>query len=351
MKLTKNDLNEFNKLYEKMQKNIEIATFYEDVLANSQQIALHYETNLSFFDNLKKLFALNNDFLNYFKDYQLENNFKCLDEKEYLNNPYVKNIKIANVSYLNYYFDLESFKPYECFIYDEIKVIDDIEVTKLGYFKNKFNYLTLKENEDLWMLITPHEINTIEKALNKASGQILTLGLGLGYFAYMASLKDNITSITIIEKDPNIINLFKQYIEPFFEYKDKIKIINDDAFNYLKNNSLKEFDYLFIDLYKDEKDGLEIYVKMLQILNEKVFYNFDFWIENSLIIMLQRCLINAIYEIINNIVIDNENNIYYDYLIEQFKKALKKQNIPNFATLKAYLTKENIIKLVLDNDF
>ena len=40
------------------------------------------------------------------------------------------------------------------------------------------------------MTITPDEIETMKEAVDQAFGNVLTFGLGLGYYAYMVSEKD-----------------------------------------------------------------------------------------------------------------------------------------------------------------
>ena len=60
------------------------------------------------------------------------------------------------------------------------------------------------------MLITPNEIETMKKSISEATGNVLTYGLGLGYYAYMVSMKENVESVTIVEKDKEIIDLFKK---------------------------------------------------------------------------------------------------------------------------------------------
>ena len=79
------------------------------------------------------------------------------------------------------------------------------------------------------MELVPHEINSMEIDINKAKGNILVVGLGLGYFAYMTSNKKEVSSVTILEKDKDIIEIFNSCLLDEFENKSKIKIINDDA--------------------------------------------------------------------------------------------------------------------------
>ena len=345
--LDPHDIEQFNSFYDKMQKNIELSDFYNELLDQSYALSLHYNKNFSFLTNLKNFFEFDQNFLNYFKEYHLETNFKLIQPSAYLNNAFVKNIQLDNVFYLNYAFQKNAYQPYQCFVYDEIEVDKNfLEFTKIGYFNQPLHYLTLQEDQNIWMLMTPHEINTMHKAIQEASNHVLTFGLGMGYFAYMCSLKKEVKSITIIEKNQDIIDLFNRYIFPQFPYPKKINIIHDDVDSFMQNYSLKLYDYLFVDIYRDTTDGLPIYVKLIKpLIHSKI--QFRFWIENSLIIMLRRCLINAFYEIVNQIHTPFTIQTYSDYVIELFKNCLIHENITNFQTLKRYLQKQNMIKLLL----
>ncbi len=215
---------------------------------------------------------------NYFRK-----SIKRLNISDYTNNPYYKNILVEGTKFNNWEIKYESYKPYEAFIYNDLIINGDIEIPCVGYFKEEFKYLAVLENNNEWMMITPNEINTMQGVIDSVSGNVVTLGLGLGYFAYMASLKDDVKSITVVERDKNVIELFSKVILPKFEHKDKIKIVNEDAFEFAKRDN--NFDYAFVDLWHDVSDGVNLYLKMkkLEKNNTKYFY----WIEKSIISKLK----------------------------------------------------------------
>lgn len=97
--------------------------------------------------------------------------------------------------------------------------------------------------------MSPNEVFTMEKPIKNAKGKVLTLGCGMGYFAYMASIKEDVESITIIELEQNVIDLFEKCILPQFENKDKIKIVKADAVEYLRNTEDGVYDYCFADIW------------------------------------------------------------------------------------------------------
>lgn len=202
---------------------------------------------------------------------------KELDSTKYENNEYYKNIKLENIKDNNWSFEIKSYKPYELFVYNDMECINGKLYPQVGYFTHEYFYKCVLEKGREWMLITPNEIETMKEPIKEAFGNVLTYGLGLGYFQYMISNKDNVKSITIIEKDKKIIELFTKYILPQFKHKEKIKIINEDA---LKYKYTSEYDYVFVDIWHDPSDGVELYKKMKKL--EKPNIKYSYWIEKTL---------------------------------------------------------------------
>lgn len=209
---------------------------------------------------------------------------KCLKTNDYKENKYYKSIINPKIKQDNIEFKYEYYKPYEGFVFNDIeKDLEGRMYPQVGFFKEHFRYPAILENGRIWMTVTPNEIETMKNPIEKAHGKILTLGLGLGYYQYMISNKTNVDEVYIVDKNEAIINLFKKYILPQFQNKDKIKIIHADAFEFLKNDMNKyNFNFVFSDLWHDVSDGVDMY---LDIKNyEKLYPNIDFeyWIEKSI---------------------------------------------------------------------
>lgn len=209
----------------------------------------------------------------------------------YQNDDYAKKMgamkgKRGNLSlrYLTY----PAFVP---FVYDEIKLGKNfIEKTPFGYFAEDFRALALLEGERIWMSVTPHEINTMKKPIEEAHGNVLTLGLGLGYYAFHVLRKEEVRSLTIIEHDHDVIALFKEKLLPRFPHAEKLRIIEGDAFAELGKKSLV-FDCLFADLWHFPDDGLPLYVKLLKMESLHPGAHFSYWIEKSILALIRRALI------------------------------------------------------------
>jgi SAM-dependent methyltransferase len=145
------------------------------------------------------------------------------------------------------------------------------------------------------MTITPNEVETMREPIAKCRGRVLTLGLGLGYFAFHASQKSEVERVVVVERSRDVIEIFKTYLLPQFPNADKIEIVEADAFQYMEEKMPHDnFDYVFADLWHDASDGLEMYrkLKKYEVLAPKT--EFDYWIEPSLLSLLRHIIYRRI---------------------------------------------------------
>ena len=239
-------------------------------------------------------------------------------QEELLENPYYKNIKIPNKKIGNWELKRESYKPYRGFIADDMKLYGDHkEFATLGFFEEEFFFPAVLEDKNEWMTLTPVDLDTCEEAIKKAKGKVITFGLGLGYYAYMCSEKEEVESITVIEKSPDVIKLFSSEILPQFSHKEKVRIINSDAFEYAENLMPSEnFDLAFVDTWRDASDGLPMYEKMKPL--EKLSPNTEFlyWIEGFILSRKRSMILSDLKEEFDN------NSIPHFQTFDDIKKLL-----------------------------
>lgn len=229
------------------------------------------------------------------KEYYIKS-VKCLNEKEYTENPYYKSIKIPNKKIGKWTLGYQAYQPYEAFIRDDIIREGYTEIPRIGYFDKEFTFPTVFENEIEWMAIKPNEIETMREPIKNAQGSVLVYGLGLGYYAYMISLKEQVSDITIVERDESVISLFNEHILPQFENKHKISIIKSDAFDFAQNEMNKNaYDFVFVDLWHDVSDGTEMYIKMKKCECKLPNSQFSYWIEKSILSAIRVRIFDAMY--------------------------------------------------------
>ncbi len=208
----------------------------------------------------------------------------CLDAATFDENPYLREIWIPACVLGDWEFKYEVYKPYEAFACDDLLSLRDGRIIpQIGFFTREFRYPAVLQKGREWMLITPNEIRTMEDSIKRASGKVLTFGLGLGYFAFMAARKPEVSSVTVVEIDENVIALFDKYIRPQISCADKIQVILDDAFSYAeKRMQTGGYDFVFADIWHDPSDGVSAYRRLKPFEKLLPDAEFRYWIEPTL---------------------------------------------------------------------
>lgn len=272
--------------------------------------------------------------------------FEKNDINKYKNNPYYRNIKVDNKKLGNYQLVLDHYEPYEIFPLKDMSVSSNYEENNsFSFFEEEFSFLAINENGKTWMSVTPNEIETMEKAVNDAKGKVIVYGLGLGYYPYMISLKEDVKEIVIIENDKNVISLFKEFILPQFESKEKIKIICEDAFKYMQE--VASFDYSFIDLWHDPLDGIELFIKSKRL--EKEGKKYFYWLESSFYMLLRRCFISLLEEQLAHAPessYSKSQNIT-DTIINTYYQKTKNLVLKDVSQVQDLLSDSNLINLLV----
>lgn len=244
------------------------------------------------------------------KENYLKDSIKNVSFEEIMNNEYLKTIKfpraVQNKFKISYdrkirknristfsekSFDLEKFMPkFNLFICDK-----DLNLPAIT-----------EENDSMcWMSVEPFEINSFSKIINDSKGNVLLLGCGLGYSAYMISQKEDVKSVTIVEIDDDVITLFNKNILPKFSNKHKIKVVKEDALIYLDTVDLNKFDYINLDTYKNVNDMLKPYLFVLNKEKEYPNVKFSYWLENEFKTFLQMAIIRVFTELyMDNYIFD-----------------------------------------------
>ena len=66
-----------------------------------------------------------------------------------------------------------------------------------------------QEKWEVWMSLTPHEVESQELGYRYAFGNVVIMGLGMGWIAANAALNPEVTAVTVVEQDPDVISLFQ----------------------------------------------------------------------------------------------------------------------------------------------
>lgn len=221
-----------------------------------------------------------------------------LDHQTYISNPFYQRVKPAPITEGKWQLSYETYEPLQGVLTGDVVTNPNhhyLEATPIGYFSEPFYYLVIKQHNVTWMSVTPFEINTMKPVIDKMHGKVVTLGLGLGYFASMVALKPEVSEVLVIEKDNQVIQLFLTHIYPHLVNKEKIKIHHQDAYDYLKT-TVHEFDHLFVDIHHTAEDGLPMYIKMKKLENSTRSGQWHYWLESSILALFRRYMIIYLHE-------------------------------------------------------
>lgn len=105
-------------------------------------------------------------------------------------------------------------------------------------------YVRLSHYGNCIMSDTDMEKRTNLKFCINAQGDVLIGGLGLGMIILAIQDKPEVKSVTVIEKNQEVIDL----VAPQLDFNDKVKIIHDDVFEWKPERGLK-YDTIYMDIW------------------------------------------------------------------------------------------------------
>lgn len=213
-----------------------------------------------------------------------------LDAAEFESNDYYRNIRLPEASCRDVVLTAMQYEAYQAFPCGDLYFENNKLRAPLGFFRTTFRYSAITKGGREWMTVTPNEIRTMQSAVDAARGNVLVYGLGLGYFAYMAAIKDEVDTLTVVDVDESVIELFKKHIWsqfPAFASR-KIVVVQQDAFANAEQSRFlrygRPYDLVFTDLWHDVGDGIPLYRRMraLQHRYASPGQQFHYWIEPSI---------------------------------------------------------------------
>lgn len=272
-----------------------------------------------------------------------------LSKKEWEKSPYHANISLDLIRDAHFSYEKTKVAGRELFNVDAIQKDPNRELNdwmKLRAMDSNFEAIYLYQDDKDWMVDAPSEAATNNLPAMRAHGNIVTFGLGIGYFVYMAMQNPNVKEITVVERSEEVIAMFQRFLYPQFPQDIPLHIIQGDAFDYYNEEFLSKYDYSYTDIWFSSTDGLKIIERLLHQYVPP-FQNADFWIEDS-------CL-----EIMWTLIF-----LYFDALAHhqdvqvnpQYEKEMskivtyfsnKQETVNDVETLKFYMYDTKTIRLIL----
>lgn len=150
----------------------------------------------------------------------------------------------------------ESCTPIEKTGRHSLAVWDDTGRRAWAFFTGDVHIPILRDSKEVWMSLTPAELKTCWSGIEAAHGRVLIGGMGLGWMAQEILKKPSVESVTVVEIDPDIAEVFSHPIwgDPFAPHFDKWSDpIVSDLWQWLKaaceDGSALGFDSFILDIW------------------------------------------------------------------------------------------------------
>ncbi|WP_303814198.1 class I SAM-dependent methyltransferase [Selenomonas ruminantium] len=105
-------------------------------------------------------------------------------------------------------------------------------------------YVRLMIDGEIFMSDAPMEKESNYNVIDDAFGDILLAGLGIGLILLPMQKKEEVKSITVVEKNPNVIDIVGGQLP----LNDKVEIIHADIFDY---EPIRRYDCIYLDIWPD----------------------------------------------------------------------------------------------------
>jgi spermidine synthase len=128
----------------------------------------------------------------------------------------------------------------------EVTKMDAMMATIRGMYTETGKVAILKVNGATFMFDTQHERRSNSQIVWEAKGDVLIAGLGLGMILHPILANDKVSSVTMIEKYQDVIDL----IRPTLPFSSKLTLVCADIFKWKPQPKVK-WDVIYFDIWAD----------------------------------------------------------------------------------------------------
>ncbi len=283
----------------KFERNLELDETMKNMILSMVSVSEYLDAVLDYTENVlspKK----EGDLIEVLSNYGIPHQDLKYDIRRLTENPYYKNIKLKDVKTDSVWYENAVIKKRTLMSMNFHRPLGKylFHYHPLGYFEEDVNMPELKEGKNkVWMSPAISEIESMNDGYEGGHGHSLTLGLGIGVLPYLWLLKDEVKSVTIVEVNKDIIDLFDRYIRPQFPKDKELNIIHGDAFDYYNDEFLSKFDYVYVDFWESTEDGLDFYTRLME--KKANLSHIGFWLEDSILHDVKYIVapyLNALYQ-------------------------------------------------------
>jgi hypothetical protein len=207
-----------------------------------------------------------------------------LSGKSLAKNPYIADIKFEKKTFKNLEIKALPFKRGEVFhLGTSYNSRDKSEILPIiACFDKDVRFPILLRKNKLVAGIDPSIMYSMEQKCEKMKGDVLLLGLELGYFLYRCEYNPSVTSITVVESDKRLIQLFERVIKPQMSLSKEVNIVKDIEYNTFISD-LSKYDTIFVNQWTSA--SIEEFDKYMKYKSWQILYaknkNIEYWLEEA----------------------------------------------------------------------
>lgn len=226
--------------------------------------------------------------------YTLKGHVSEYPVKNVWDDPYLSNVKIPTrpvkqnkYSYVNS--PLSPLQAFQCGPMTQNADNPGIVVPAIGYSRNElvFPGIYSPDYNLVCSDVVPRYMSMLKPYIDSAFGRVLCFNPCLGYFAYMASRKENVESVTIVCGDSDEADFFVNNVLPYFgrDARNKIAVLDGDQLEYLDGLDDGQYDYILCDVW-DNLCDTDDYLVSRYVLDKFVMTKVDVWLEETFLTCL-----------------------------------------------------------------
>jgi hypothetical protein len=162
-----------------------------------------------------------------------------------------------------------------------------MQALRTGRLTPEGKYTGLYRKGQVIMSDVPDEIGDLKPLFDRAQGNVIIFGLGLGVAVQGAMMNENIDHVVVVEKSQDVISLVGDHWQE--KYASKLAIVKGDAWDadFVHRYDLK-FDYGWFDIWDDlVTDNLDEFQQLREVYAEHLG-SMGFWGEPFLRVMRRR---------------------------------------------------------------
>ena len=129
---------------------------------------------------------------------------------------------------------------------------DGKEVPRVGYALHGLSCAELTKDGQPWHALDPEALLLRQPLLEKRHGDVLVVGLHIGYLASMLSLSPDVASVTVIEPDAALASFVEGNVLAACGKSEKIRIVCGNPMSVAVGSDLSKYDSVLVDTW----DGL-----------------------------------------------------------------------------------------------